>query len=71
MAESTITSKGQTTIPVEVRDRVNAGPGTRLVWTVAPDGTILVRAKSRSILEMAGMLKAPKGKRVPIERMSR
>lgn len=70
MAESTITAKGQTTVPADVRAQVDAGPGTRLVWSVTPDGTIIVRAKSRSILEMAGMLKAPKGKRVPVEEMN-
>jgi hypothetical protein len=41
---------------------VDAKPGTRLVWSAMPDGTIIVRAKSKSILDMAGMLKAPKAK---------
>jgi antitoxin PrlF len=70
MAESTITSKGQTTVPADVRALVNAEPGTRLVWSVMPDGTIIVRAKTRSILDMAGMLKAPKGKRVAVDDMN-
>ena len=34
-----------------------------------PDGTIIVRAKTKSLLDMAGMLKAP-GKRVSVEDMS-
>jgi len=70
MAESTITAKGQTTVPAEVRARVRAGPGTRLVWSVTPDGTIVVRAKTKSILDMAGMLEPPKGVRVSIEDMN-
>jgi AbrB family looped-hinge helix DNA binding protein len=70
MTESTITAKGQTTVPADVRTLVQAGPGTRLVWSVMPDGTIIVRAKSRSILDMAGMLKAPKGRRVAVADMS-
>ncbi len=70
MAESTITAKGQTTVPADVRARVDAKPGTRLVWSVTPDGTIIVRVKAKSILDMAGMAKAPKGKRVAIEHMS-
>jgi hypothetical protein len=32
-----------------------------------PDGTIIVRAKAKSILDMAGMLEAPKDKRVSVE----
>ena len=70
MAESTITAKGQTTVPAEIRALVDAGPGTRLVWSATPDGTIIVRAKSRSIFDMAGMLKAPKGRRVRVEDMN-
>jgi hypothetical protein len=35
-----------------------------------PDGTIIVRAKTKSILDMAGMLKAPKGRRVSVDDMN-
>lgn len=68
--ESTITAKGQTTVPAQVRELIQAAPGTRLVWTVTPDGTIVVRAKTKSILELAGALKVPKGKRVSVEQMN-
>ena len=70
MTESTLTAKGQTTVPADVRARIHASPGTRLVWSVTPDGTIIVRAKTKSILELAGMLKAPKGKHVSVEDMN-
>jgi len=70
MTESTITAKGQTTVPADVRAIVHAKAGTRLVWSVMPDGTIIVRAKTKSILDMAGMLKLPKGKRVAVEDMN-
>jgi AbrB family looped-hinge helix DNA binding protein len=70
MAESTLTVKGQTTVPADIRAFVQAKPGTRLVWSVMPDGTIIVRAKTKSILAMAGMLKAPKSKRVRVEEMN-
>jgi len=70
MTESTITAKGQTTVPADVRAIVHAKPGTRLVWSVMPDGTIIVRAKTKSILDMAGMLKPLKGKRVAVEDMN-
>ena len=36
----------------------------RLVWHVIPDGALIVRAKNNSLLDRAGVLKAPKGKRV-------
>ena len=70
MIESTITSKGQTTVPAEVRQQIGAAPGTRLVWHVMPDGSIVVRAKTRSILDLAGAFKPPRGKHVSIEDMN-
>lgn len=70
MSESTLTSKGQTTVPQPIRDALRAQPGTRLLWNLMPDGTIIVRAKSKSILDLAGTLKAPKGKKVRIEDMN-
>jgi AbrB family looped-hinge helix DNA binding protein len=70
MIESTITAKGQTTVPADIRAFVDARPGTRLIWSAMPDGTIIVRAKTRSILDMAGMLKAPKGRRVSVGDMN-
>ena len=70
MTESTITEKGQTTVPANIRALVHAKPGPKLVWSVMPDGTIIVRAKSRSILDMAGMLPAPRRKRVGVDDMN-
>jgi len=70
MSESTITAKGQTTVPRQVRDRIGAGPGTRLVWHVLPNGGLIVRAKTRSVMDLAGSLKAPKGKRVSVDAMN-
>lgn len=70
MAESTITAKGQTTVPLQVRNRIGALPGTRLVWHVLPDGGLIVRAKTKSILELAGKLEAPKGRHVVVEDMN-
>ncbi|MEP7300162.1 MAG: type II toxin-antitoxin system PrlF family antitoxin [Caldimonas sp.] len=70
MSESTITAKGQTTVPRQVREQIGAGPGTRLVWHVMPDGSLIVRAKTHSILDLKGMLKSPKKKPVPIEDMN-
>jgi antitoxin PrlF len=70
MAESTITAKGQTTVPLQIRESIGATPGTRLVWHVMPDGGLIVRAKTRSILDMAGSLKPPKRKRVAVEDMN-
>lgn len=70
MSESTITAKGQTTVPRQVREQLGAGPGTKLVWHVMPNGSLMVRVKTRSLLSLAGSLKAPDGKIVPLEELN-
>lgn len=56
MNESTLTAKGQTTVPAQIRAALHAEPGTRLEWHIAPDSSVIVRAKTKSILELAGSL---------------
>jgi AbrB family looped-hinge helix DNA binding protein len=43
VAVAKITSKGQTTIPQEVRNAMRVAPGDLIAWDVAPDGTATVR----------------------------
>ena len=69
MTESTITAKGQTTVPADIRQAIGGAPGTRLVWHVLNDGRLFVRVKNKSILNLEGMLLPPKGKHVAIEDM--
>jgi antitoxin PrlF len=69
MAFATITSKGQTTIPKEVRVAANLKPGDRIHFTVLEDRTIIVRVKNRSIRDIA--FKPPGGKRISIAQMTR
>ena len=67
---ATLTSKGQTTIPKEIRDALGMKTGDRMTFTAMPDGTVIVRLKNRSIMEQAGSL-ARTGKRaLSVERMT-
>ena len=70
MSESTLTAKGQTTVPQPIREALQAQAGSRLTWNLMPDGAIIVRVKTKSVLDLAGMLKAPPGKKVSIEDMN-
>jgi len=69
MAFATVTSKGQTTIPKDVRAAANLKPGDRIHFTVLEDGTIIVRVKNRSIRDVS--FKPPGRKRVSIAQMTR
>jgi AbrB family looped-hinge helix DNA binding protein len=66
MPEATVTSKGQVTIPATIRKAMGLTAGERVVFTQLDDGTIVFRAKRRSIMELKGILKPPKGSRRPV-----
>lgn len=53
---STITSKGQVTLPKRIRDQLKLKPGDRLRFDALPDGTLLARPASRSALDAIGVL---------------
>lgn len=59
MSTSTMTSKGQTTIPKDIRKRLNLHPGDRLDFIIEEDGRVVVLPASVDASELAGMLKAP------------
>ena len=69
--DTTMTSKGQTTIPKEIRDSLRIKPGDRMTFTLMPDGTVVMRVKNRHIAELAGALRRKGRKPVPIEQLSR
>ena len=61
MSEATLTSKGQITIPADIRKSMSINPKDRLTFTPMPDGTVVLRAKTKSIKDLKGMLKPPHG----------
>ncbi len=68
MAESAVTSKGQITIPAEVRRAMGLQHQDRVVFTVMPDGTTVMRAKTRSLHTLAGLRKRT-GKKLAVKKM--
>lgn len=57
MSTSTLTSKGQVTIPKEVRDRLGLREGDRLVFKFDEHGNLLVRPETRNPLgRLPGLL---------------
>jgi antitoxin PrlF len=43
--ESALTSKGQVTIPKEMRDRLHLAPGDKVKFFLQPDGTLVILPK--------------------------
>ena len=69
--DATLTSKGQTTIPKEIRDSLGMKPGDRMTFTLMPDATVVMRVKTKSVTGLAGMLKKKGRARVTVDQLSR
>ena len=69
--DATLTSKGQTTIPKEIRESRAMKAGDRMTFTLMPDGTVVMRVKTKSVTELAGVLHKKGRKPVPLEQLSR
>ena len=69
--ETTLTSKGQVTVPREIRDRLGLTSGGKLAFTMLSDGTVVVRAKTRRLLDLAGSLSRPGQPKVSVAQMKR
>lgn len=71
VGDSKTTSKGQTTIPKEVRDVMGIKDGTPLTWTYE-NGELKVRAKTKRLEDFAGLLgPPPNGRHATVEDMNK
>lgn len=69
MATSTLTSKGQITLPKTIRDRLQVDTGDQVDFVVNERGDIVVRAVSLDIAELKGLLKRRR-QGVSVEKMN-
>jgi antitoxin PrlF len=59
--ESTLTAKGQVTIPKPIRDHLNLSPGDRIKFFLHLDGTVVILPKLPSSA-LKGILSSRKGR---------
>lgn len=68
-AFTTMTSKGQVTIPKDVRDRLNLTAGTRF-YVTEMEGKVVAIPKNKKISDLFGILgHLPEGKTLSVEDM--
>lgn len=56
MTEAKVTSKGQVTIPLEVRRRLGLKPGSRIDFVWKADGRVEVEVVSAAVADLEGVL---------------
>lgn len=66
---TTMTTKGQVTVPREIRDRLGLKSGDKMAFTMLSDGTVVMRPKTRRLADLAGSLTRPRQPKVAVEEM--
>jgi antitoxin PrlF len=67
---TTMTTKGQVTVPREIRDRLGLKSGDKMAFTMLSDGTVVMRPKTRRLADLAGSLSRPGQPKVATKDMS-
>jgi AbrB family looped-hinge helix DNA binding protein len=70
LATATVTSKGQITIPIQVRTALGIDAGDRIEFVEVGKGEFTIVAATRSVKELSGFLKRKGRKPVSIEEMN-
>ncbi len=56
MAASTLTRKGQMTIPLKVRSHLKLRPGDKIEFVIERDGRVVLTPKNIDVRQLRGML---------------
>lgn len=70
MSTATITSKGQTTIPKEIREFLNLHSGDRIDFIIEADGRVYMQPANVDVETLSGILHQPGRKAVSVEQMN-
>ncbi|NYT27718.1 MAG: AbrB/MazE/SpoVT family DNA-binding domain-containing protein [Candidatus Thiodubiliella endoseptemdiera] len=70
MSLATITSKGQVTIPKDIRQSLHLNAGDKIEMLATKNGEAIIRPISKTVDEVFGLLKRPGQKPVSVEEMN-
>jgi antitoxin PrlF len=70
MTTSTLTSKGQITIPKEIRDQVQLRIGQRVQFDVDSKGRVVLTPRVHDILSLKGMIRTRRRRAVTVRQMN-
>ena len=66
---TTVTSKGQVTIPLAIRTKAKIVAGSQLDFQIESDGSIIVHLVTHDVSELKGIVKKGRKKRVTLKEM--
>ncbi|MDP1605518.1 MAG: AbrB/MazE/SpoVT family DNA-binding domain-containing protein [Rhodocyclaceae bacterium] len=67
---TTLTSKGQLTLPKEIREKLGLVSGSKLDFTIETDGSLRVRSLHRGAADLFGLLHDQKRRASSVEQMN-
>ena len=70
MPRSTLTTKGQVTIPKSIREELRWKPGDRLDFAVDDHGRVILELATGDIRRLRGLLRRPGQEPVSVEAMN-
>ena len=70
MAIATVTTKGQITLPKEIREFLGLRTGHRVEFHVDQSGQVIVRPRIRDVRLLKGMLRSRRRRPVTVEEMN-
>lgn len=70
MATARLTSKGQLTLPKQIRDYLHLHSGDKLDFVIESEGRVLLRPTVIDVRDLKGILKGRTNKVVSIEEMN-
>ena len=70
MPTGTLTSKGQITIPREVRERLHLQTGSRVDFIVEPSGQVVLKPLDRNFHSIRGIVRSRRKRPVSIKEMN-
>lgn len=71
MSQATITSKGQITIPKDVRNVLHLESGSKVDFFINDNGEAVMRSLSKTTEDVFGILSSPKRRKVSVKEMDK
>jgi AbrB family looped-hinge helix DNA binding protein len=70
IAVSTVTSKGQITIPKAIRDHLRLRPGHRVEFEIDPKGLVVMRGRNGDVRALKGIVRSKRKRPVSVAEMN-